>query len=265
MWLQRRTNESRDAVARDDRSGRAGARVPGRRSASGSGDRARRGLPSERCVQRPPRAGDGNFSESADSPVLEATRLSKPMIVDIDESGDNDVLATSSFSGAVEVWLGDGTGDLTPFPAGSAPLPHGVKGIRSYLVVDLDRDLHLDAVLGHELSCCPGSNSTVLLFEGAGDGTFDPAATITTRSSDNDADDAPLLAVGDLNGDLNPDIVASDLATHILLGNGALVLNRAPGGTLKYYNSTPWSWISISIRTRRRTWWSPATRARSRC
>src|SRR5207249_660081 len=69
----------------------------------------------------------------------------------------------------------------------------------------------------HPLNCCNPSNYTVSVLVGNGDGTFQPVRTFAVGTNPTS------VAVGDFNGDGNPDLVVANSGSNtvsVLLGNG---------------------------------------------
>jgi FG-GAP-like repeat/FG-GAP repeat len=138
--------------------------------------------------------------------------------------------ATSVFNSA-QVVLGDFNkdGKLDAVVAGQVLLGNGDGTFRVtstivtafLLAADLDGDGNLDMV-------GTGTGGTVLVQLGNGDGTFRAAVRYPIGNSG-------LLAVGDLNGDGKPDIVAvaepfiRGSASQVLSGNIAVLLNNGDG------------------------------------
>ena len=86
---------------------------------------------------------------------------------------------------------------------------------RKLEVSDVNRDGNLDVVAAD-------ANGRVLVLHGNGDGTFQPALGITLSNG------VFSLAVGDLNGDTFPDVVAANSFTQSL----SVLLNHGAGGFL---------------------------------
>lgn len=129
------------------------------------------------------------------------------------------VTANSNPDNVITVALGDGQGGFTqapnsPFAVGPSPYP--------LTLADLNRDGHLDIVATNTATGpnrnqqLAASRSLTLLF-GDGTGNFQPTQTPLQTA-------APwFVAVGDLNGDAAPDIVAThhdQRALTVLLGDG---------------------------------------------
>lgn len=117
---------------------------------------------------------------------------------DLDEDGDVDIVATtrsSTRAGFYTVFLNDGTGQFTAGTTVSL-----VTEVGRIEVVDIDWDGHLDIVIAGEFD-----NSVTLLY-GDGTGQFQRGLDLVT-----DRNVTPFgLHVGDVNGDLKPDIVTGN-------------------------------------------------------
>jgi hypothetical protein len=136
--------------------------------------------------------------------------------------GDNNIVACTT-PGPIGILLGNGDGTFKPV----APYGSGGQGTAAVAIKDVDGDGNPDLVVA---SCgsegCgafwpprPGGVIGVLL--GKGDGTFNPAVTYGSGSYF-------AVAVGDVDGDAQPDLVFADWAcsdqnegcVSVLLGNG---------------------------------------------
>jgi hypothetical protein len=131
---------------------------------------------------------------------------------DLDADGDGDIVVADSYDDTIGVFLGDGTGALSPrvdYPVGTyAHAP---------VVVDMDGDGVLDVVVasrGPDPFADDAGRIAVLL--GKGDGTLaDPVMY--------SAPGPYALAVADLDGDGDPDVAATSIGTAcvaVLTGNG---------------------------------------------
>jgi FG-GAP-like repeat len=140
---------------------------------------------------------------------------------DVNGDGTTDVVlangSTPGFSprGSIRVFLG-GAGTLTP---AGPPIATGSDSSEAVRLADFNADGRLDAAVTNETA--PGSVSLLL---GDGAGGFAPAPGSPFASG---ADDAYALAVGDLNGDLQPDL-ASTSSSHDP-GTVSVLLNTNAG------------------------------------
>jgi len=129
----------------------------------------------------------------------------------------------------VGVMLGNGDGTFQPAVRYGA----GTQGAVSVVIADVNGDHKPDLIVADcgmvITTCVPIVNSTVAILLGNGDGTFQPATTYDSGSVD-----ATSLAVADLNGDGNPDVVVAQICDNcmesvvsVLLGNGDGTLRPA--------------------------------------
>lgn len=133
---------------------------------------------------------------------------------DLNLDGNVDLVAENEEEDSVAVFLGRGDGtfqraSLTNFPTGAYPTGGAIA--------DFDRDGIPDVVTADY----HGNSVSVLL--GVGDGTLGAPSHYPTEAGAQTSN----LAVGDLNGDGRPDVVATNPAT----GSVSLFLGQ-PGGTL---------------------------------
>lgn len=144
-----------------------------------------------------------------------------PSIGDIDEDGLNDVVGLPRKGGGPQAFLSDGLGGWRPGSEGLA-YEHGFSCGVGTRLHDVNRDGHLDLVLADH---CKG----VLVYHGNGDGTWETAGRgiPTNMEGFNDA------AVGDLDGDSLPEIVAISAFTR-----GFLVVTMRPDGTWRVVPDT---------------------------
>lgn len=140
---------------------------------------------------------------------------------DVNGDGKLDLLVADGGS-TLGVSLGKGDGTFPPAQS------YNTGGWRSYAIVvgDVNRDGHLDLIVTS--SCASSSNcdhGVVSVLQGNGDGTFRAA-----QSYDSGGADSRSVAVADVNGDLNLDIIIAGTcvsssnctsgAATVLLGNG---------------------------------------------
>jgi hypothetical protein len=125
---------------------------------------------------------------------------------------------------SVNILLGNGDGSFRPpvsYPAGTSA--------QAIAVADLDRDGHLDLVVG-------SGPSGVEVLRGNGDGTFQPPLNFGGSFFDG-SNALNAMAVGDLNGDGLPDVVlaSSSVSVTVLLNQGTSRLR----GTKTTLTSSP--------------------------
>lgn len=151
--------------------------------------------------------GDGNlnFTESA---RFNESGITIPFFID-DFNGDgNQDIFYGSITSQLEyqILLGDGAGDFTE----GQSFQYNAFAFNAKLV-ELTGDSEKDLLLG-------GENGNIEIFASQGDGTFTPLSTITGD------DGLFIFEIAEVNGDTNPDIVATDDADLIVypgLGGGS--------------------------------------------
>jgi hypothetical protein len=157
--------------------------------------------------------GNGGFTEAAGSPFPTDEFPVGLAIGDLDGDTDLDlVTANNNTSGTdVTVLLNDGSGGFTPAPgspfsAGSGPL--------AVAIGDLDGDTNPDLAIANYFS----DDVTVLLGDGSGGFTEATGSPFSAGVN-------PLsVAIGDLDGDTNPDLVTANQSSGdvtVLLGDGS--------------------------------------------
>ncbi len=166
--------------------------------------------------------GDGTFQAARifNSGGLVANTVA---VADVNRDGKPDILVANSqctfteqcSNGLVGVLLGNGEGTFqTAKTYGS-----GGWSARQIAVADVNRDGRLDLIVGNcGASNCWDADGVVGILLGNGDGTFQPAV-----SYDSGGPLADAIAVADVNGDGNLDVVAGNVISStvgVLLGNG---------------------------------------------
>jgi hypothetical protein len=164
--------------------------------------------------------GDGTFATIVSYPAGKmATWVA---IGDLNGDGKPDLAVADYATGAGDVAILLGNGDGTFQTAVKYP---AVNGADSVVMGDFNGDGNLDLAVASNsagANSASGSAGTVTVLLGRGDGTF--RNSIVYGAGNN-----PLsLAVGDVNGDGQPDLVLADT-----LANTAVVLlnNYIPGST----------------------------------
>jgi hypothetical protein len=156
--------------------------------------------------------GRGGFTPAPGSPINAAAHLIA--VGDVNNDRNPDLALTHHDSFDVVVLLGAGDGRFTAAPASPFTAHQGTKPHNHGLVLS---DLNLDGNLDITTSNQDDNSVSVLL--GNGSGGFAPAT-----GSPFPVGRAPYPhAVGDVNGDGNPDIVTPNVGSNnvsVLLGNG---------------------------------------------
>jgi hypothetical protein len=191
--------------------------------------------------------GDGTFQPALSygsggtlANAISAGDLSGDGISDI-AVANQCISSTNCSNGNVAILLGNRDGTFQPAATYSSG---GVNAV-SVALADVNADGKLDAVLANQCidtNCATGAVSVLL---GNGDGTFQ-----TALSYGSSGPQASFVAVGDLNGDGNLDIVVSNqcpgssicsnATISVLLGNGdgsfKPAVSYSPGGTGSAYS-----------------------------
>jgi hypothetical protein len=195
--------------------------------------------------------GDGSFQ-----PVMTLSSGGKiaewVAVADVNGDGKPDLLVANGCNsncseGTVGMLVGNGDGTFQPAVTYSS----GGKYARSLAVADVNGDRKPDLLMANycvtESTCSGGGPGAVAVLLGNGDGTFLPAATYSSG-----ADDANSIAVADVNGDGNPDLlVINQCADLINCTSGAVGVLRGGGdGTFQppeTYGSGGYSAQSIAV------------------
>ena len=131
---------------------------------------------------------------------------------DVDDDGDPDLVVGNAATN--RIYLNDGDGDpwdtLAP-----ADVTSDAQATEAVVIADLNHDGNLDVVAGNSAS----ANRLYL-----NNGTVDPFAGISGSDITGDADDTRALAVADVDGDGDPDLVAGNAgsANRLYLNNGTV-------------------------------------------
>ncbi len=158
--------------------------------------------------------GDGTFQSLTHVYAVPGARA--VAVGDFNQDGNLDaaVLAIGN-PGSVAIFLGDGTGNLTG-PAYYAVGNQGPGTFYNIAVAKLHGGGKLDLVVTN------GSDNTVSVLLGNGDGTFQPQVAYSTSGSYPQGNSPQWVAVADVNKDGRLDLVTADSGQGIsvLLGNG---------------------------------------------
>jgi hypothetical protein len=145
-----------------------------------------------------------------------------PMVViDLDKDGNNDLAIAGVFSVASEniaVLLGNGDGTFGAANYYSTGVTGAHADIKAY---DFDNNGNLDIVVAN------GSNNSISVLMGAGDGSFGTATTYAMSG------DARSITAGNFNADEFPDLAVANLSdgVSIFLGTGTGAFDAATNYT----------------------------------
>ncbi|MEJ2145304.1 MAG: VCBS repeat-containing protein [Acidobacteriota bacterium] len=159
--------------------------------------------------------GNGTFRDGQTIAISDANYRTGPLS-SADINGDDvlDLLEIDSDGGNVKVYAGNGDGtfqDGVDLAVGTAP--------QHVAVGDLNGDGHMDLAVALE-GVLGNLDGGLVVLLGHGDGTFDAPAPILSNAT------LTQVAIGDLNGDGKPDLVADDqdpaftFNLSVLFGNG---------------------------------------------
>jgi hypothetical protein len=148
--------------------------------------------------------GDGTFAAKLDSATGDGPRTA--VLGDVNGDGKLDVVTTNVLASTVSVLLGAGDGSLgdkRDFPLGGTPS----SLLAATALGDLNADDKLDLVV---------ATGQVSVMLGTGDGSFAEPVSYPAGS-----DSPSAVALGDLNGDGKPDVLAiTNSSIAVLLGQG---------------------------------------------
>jgi hypothetical protein len=137
-----------------------------------------------------------------------------------------------SGDGLVAVLLGNGDGTFQPamtYDSGGVNPPAGDEGPNPMAVVDVNGDGKVDVVVANcapkGSTGCGDGNGNIGVLLGNGDGTFQPVVTHTTGFSQGGTG----LAVGDLNGDGELDVIVTGSCKICQKGHIAVLLGNGNG------------------------------------
>lgn len=157
-------------------------------------------------------------------------------VADLNGDGKPDLVVGNLSDGRSQerflgVLLGNGDGTfrpVVPYDTGGLSLSSGDLTSISIVIADVNGDGNLDLIASNQGRKSGGTEGSVAVLLGNGDGTFQPALTY-----DSGGQFASSVAVADLNGDGKPDVVVANCAPitssgcqdgngvlGVLLGNG---------------------------------------------
>ena len=162
-----------------------------------------------------PHGSGGNGASSVVAAVLNGNGKPEDLVV-----ANNCVSSSNCDNGTVSILLGNGNGTF------QTAVPYGSGGVEAYsvAVADVNGDGTPDLLVANNCPNC-ATNGTVGVLLGNGDGTFQTAVPYGSGGS------RPFsVAVSDVNGDGNPDLLLANWCTNsadcddgaagVLLGNG---------------------------------------------
>ncbi len=135
--------------------------------------------------------GDGTFALASMNPLT--TAATSVVVADVNNDGKPDLIAAEYQAGLVSVMLGHGDGTFDP-KVGYGTIP----GSRVVAAGDLNCDGAVDLAVGHL------GNPQAVVLHGRGDGSFE---VLTSTASLVNATSNLALAIGDLDGDMRPDLI----------------------------------------------------------
>ena len=190
--------------------------------------------------------GDGNFTPDRYSPAGTFAVGSNPQsvaVADVNGDGHSDIVTANvgdtanGYAGTVSVLLGNGTGNFTPDPYASPGLSGGTFAVGHGAQSTAGADVAVADVNGDGLPDIVTANhgdDTVSLLLGNGAGNFAPdpySSPGLTGGTFAVGNNPASVAVADVNGDGQPDIVTANFGTNtvsVLLGNGKGNFARDP-------------------------------------
>jgi hypothetical protein len=164
--------------------------------------------------------GDGKGGLAAPVSIATSVSFAPDTLIVGDLNGDHklDIVTVTGLANSVVVLMGNGNGTFQP----PASYPIGDLGSGA-VIADLNGDGVPDlAVANHASFSTPG---TISVFNGNGDGTFQPAVQYNPTSQANWA-----LGVADVNHDGLPDLIFTSIITNVPTQIGVMLGN--PDGTL---------------------------------
>ncbi|MGA8493357.1 MAG: FG-GAP-like repeat-containing protein [Terriglobales bacterium] len=192
--------------------------------------------------------GDGTF-QAAQVYATGGFGASSVGIGDLNGDGNPDVVVANQCStsncksgGSLSVLLGNGDGTLQAANNYSS----GAFIALDVAIADVNKDGKLDLLVANQCQDASCQNGAVSVLLGNGDGSFQTAQIFASGGYYTDS-----LAVGDFNGDGNPDLVLASQCQNSTCGNGGVSVLLGNGNgtfqTAQSYNSGGYQSDSVSI------------------
>ena len=170
---------------------------------------------SKQVVQFTAATGGPGQLDFTNPTALAISQPGEPVLGDIDNDSDLDLLVPNLYGGTVRVRLNDGTGTFSAAP----DLTTGLPGVQNLLLADVDADGDLDLLVV--------SDRQVGVMRNNGSGTFGSATTTTLGQAIRQA------VVGDVDADGDLDLVMTTTQEiAVRLNNGAGVFAGSYGLSL---------------------------------
>ena len=174
--------------------------------------------------------GDGTFRSAVTYPLTTGlTAALSVAIADLNHDGKPDLLVANSSSsgdGIVDVLLNNGNGTFSP----DVSYPSGGTYGAFVAVADVNADGKLDAIVANSFATGSNSSGSIAVLFGNGNGTFGSPVTYAVGRYPSS------IAVGDVNGDLAPDLVVTNgtpMGLSGVISSTASVLLNNGNGTFK--------------------------------
>jgi len=142
---------------------------------------------------------------------------------DFDQDGNVDLVARGPASQSVRYFRGDGTGT---FAAPIVIVEHASSAVGAMVVGDVNQDGKKDLVVAGNGECC------LSVYLGRGNGTFENPKDFAFGLN---GTDQTSVAIGDLNGDGKPDLVAANAFNELLATYLNTPVNQPPKVTAFFF------------------------------
>lgn len=173
------------------------------------------------------KSGGGFQPASRAIPIRPAARGYKPVLrfLDVNEDGNMDLVSANARRNAIELLLGDGSGNFTP--GTSISLESGTN-IYAFELEDINTDGHLDLVVTANTDPPRPAPGRLTIRPGNGKGLFADRGSPLLVSPE-----ARVVALADLNGDRQTDVVLAHGRRNFI----TILLNKG-GGRFENYSAT---------------------------